>query len=208
MRSVTLLGGLALAAKSGNPYFYLQEGAEKCFSETLGVKTPLVVAYSTDVDSTGIDCQIAIRSPQGVVVALRSVVPTEPKGSLAVVGDEPGAYWICASCRNSHWMGSSSVKWNMHVDFPDSAISQPENIAKGSTMKNINTNLLKSQNHIERIVTYEYYQRSSDKGMHQVISGLRKTILLSNIFVTAAVTGGVLYGSRYLLSFFKRAKVV
>lgn len=98
-----LLSLTGLAATVGRPYFYMQEGSEKCFEQNVPVpKSPLVVAYQTDTHVVGLDCQLSVRNPEGNILALRSVVPSEPRGTVAAVAEAPGVYWVCVSCKNSH----------------------------------------------------------------------------------------------------------
>lgn len=100
------------------------------------------------------------------------------------------------------------MKWTLHVDFMDSGVAQTDGIAKGSTMKKMHGTLNLCQHLIERLVTYEHYQRTSERTMNSSIEGLRKLIIASNVFVTLVVISGLAYSSRLLLRFFKRQKVV
>ncbi|KAH8582440.1 transmembrane [Cryptosporidium sp. chipmunk genotype I] len=96
-------------------YFYVQEGAEKCFIQEVPKSIPIHVKYE-NVNNLGIDCAVIFKNPDNIEVFSKHVNENEHKGSAAYLPELDGDHKVCIRCESSNWFKSEQMKWILSID--------------------------------------------------------------------------------------------
>merc|ERR1719160_536224 len=115
-------------------YFYVHEGAEKCFLETVAEHQVLTVKYKT-LDNPGVTCDLVFKDPRKTQVFSKRIDPhVDPAGKTAYMTQRRGEHRICIVCKGSKWFTTTAVKWELSVDVGDT-----EFVTNPATTKDLNS---------------------------------------------------------------------
>lgn len=186
-------------------YFYVKEGAEKCFVESVAQNVVLTTAY----DNFGLQdviCFINIKNNNGKTLFSHDTSKLS-KGKVSYLSTYDGLYYICISCPSTNWFKSSTIKWNLSVEVGGSDIDL-KNVAKKSELGetlNVLSNLKKKfksmkfqQTYQKKLATdmYEYNETVYDKMLY---------CCLIEIFLLIFIT---IYSIIHLKHYFKSQKLM
>lgn len=120
------LGILTLLRTVNAAYFYVHEGAERCFVETVAEHQVLTVKYKT-LDNPGVTCDLVFKDPRKTHVFSKRIDPhVDASGKAAYMTQKRGEHQICVVCKGSRWFTTQALKWEVSVDVGDTEfISSP-----------------------------------------------------------------------------------
>ncbi len=110
---------LACARGGSALYFYVTEGAERCFIEEVPAETLIVGTYaSPDVvpwggaGFSGVGLTLAVHDPARNAVLTKAL---EPAGRFALTSAVGGEYTLCFATNTSRWQAGGSKKYRLDL---------------------------------------------------------------------------------------------
>ncbi|CEL93828.1 unnamed protein product [Vitrella brassicaformis CCMP3155] len=187
-------------------YFYVSEGAEKCFLENVPANQVITTTYSNP-DNPGVSCSIVFKDPRGRQVFSKEVLAAEPKGKVAHLTTQNGEYKVCIKCQSSKWFSTSLLKWTFSIELGDSDIN-PEEVAKKDHLNTIQMSVKKLVDRAEAVSAendYEKLQEEEFAYASEVIGSRVMWFSAAQVILTVTCTVLQIY---HLTRFFQTQKII
>ncbi|SBT71610.1 transmembrane emp24 domain-containing protein, putative [Plasmodium malariae] len=171
-------------------YFFVKEGVEKCFVESV-VK---------------LKCLINFKDREGRVLNSHEASQVS-KGKVSFLTKKNGLYYICISCPASNWFKSTSIKWSLSIDVGGSDIDL-QNVAKKSELSetlNILLNLKKRFSSMKLEQTYQKQMATNLYEHNQAVHNQMFYFYIIEIVILVAIT---IYSIMHLKQYFKAQKLM
>ncbi|SCN44651.1 transmembrane emp24 domain-containing protein, putative [Plasmodium malariae] len=186
-------------------YFFVKEGVEKCFVESV-VSNVVITATYDNYGLKELKCLINFKDREGRVLNSHEASQVS-KGKVSFLTKKNGLYYICISCPASNWFKSTSIKWSLSIDVGGSDIDL-QNVAKKSELSetlNILLNLKKRFSSMKLEQTYQKQMATNLYEHNQAVHNQMFYFYIIEIVILVAIT---IYSIMHLKQYFKAQKLM
>mmetsp|Transcript_39044 Transcript_39044/g.71093 ORF Transcript_39044/g.71093 Transcript_39044/m.71093 type:complete len:243 (+) Transcript_39044:92-820(+) len=119
---------LLFAARANGAHFLVQEGVDKCFTESLLTHQVLRASYKlldkemleastgeAGDDTAEAECKILVQDPERTVRKEHAVLLEKPSGDLVFTASTEGVHSVCLRCKHEGWTGQD-IRWSIAFD--------------------------------------------------------------------------------------------
>ncbi|KEG03731.1 transmembrane emp24 domain-containing protein, putative [Plasmodium vinckei vinckei] len=210
MKGIILIGYLLLIACLNyfyvqGAYFYVKEGVEKCFVETV-TKNVIIVASYDNYGSKELKCLINVKNKNGHVLYTHDASQMI-RGKISYMAKTSGLHYICILCPSNNWFKDTSVKWTMSIEVGGSDIDFNET-AKKSELSKTSSTLQSLKRKFHSMKSHQTHQKLIADNMHEHNKNVHKNMIycyIIEIIILIAITG---YSIMHLKNYFKANKLM
>lgn len=189
----------------GKAFFYVAEGASKCFYENIPQGLPMTVQYESQ-DNPGVTCSLTIQDSEKREVAKKEVERTKPNGKLVHLSQKSGEHSICVACPSSKWFGSAMIKWSIAVDLGDTEIDLSA-AAKGHAMES-NERLIRTlTQRIQYLHAENAYHEEEEAKLQQDTERVGVQFALCSLLQMFVMAASTVFAVSHLSRHFKAQKL-
>eukprot|EP01070_Trichotokara_eunicae_P008514 Trichotokara_eunicae@DN5790_c0_g1_i2.p1 len=189
------------------PYIVLQEGAEKCFTETVPSGLAIKATY-THIDNPGIACSIIFKNPKGRMVYSHAVGTKDSKGHVSYTATEEGTHSVCINCPSSQWFTSANLKWFVTVEVADDYIGRFNDVVKKEDISGLQQEVRIVLSKLDTVAAENEYEKKQEEYFRNSSESVNTAIVTMagfNIFVVVLVSVFSLWSLR---SYFRVQKLI
>ncbi|SBT36020.1 transmembrane emp24 domain-containing protein, putative [Plasmodium ovale wallikeri] len=186
-------------------YFYVKEGVEKCFVESVANNVVITSTYD-NYGLTELKCLINIKDPSGRVVHSHDTSQVR-KGKVSYLAKKDGLYNICISCPSSNWFKSTSIKWSLSIEVGGSDIDL-ENVAKKSEISETLTILQNLKKKFNSMKLQQIYQKQMASNLYDHNKSVHNKMFYCYIVEIIILVVITVYSIVHLKHYFKAQKLM
>lgn len=188
-------------------YFYVHEGQDKCFVESVPVGVPLTVSYR-NTDNPGVPCNIIYKDPQNRPVYSREVPPAETEGKVSYMTTTTGEYKVCISCSaGTRWLGTNLLRWSVSIELGDTDINL-EDLAKREQVDSLQLKMQAIAGRLEAMQKENDYERAQEERHQKTCEDTNSRIVWFSVLQLLLLCGTTHISVFYLLRYFQSQKVI
>ncbi|CAD2110416.1 transmembrane emp24 domain-containing protein, putative [Plasmodium vinckei] len=210
MKGIILIGYLLLIACLNyfyvqGAYFYVKEGAEKCFVESVTKNVILVASYD-NYGTKELKCLINVKDKNGHVLYTHDASQLS-RGKISYMAKSSGPHYICILCPSNNWFKDTSVKWSLSIEVGGSDIDFNET-AKKSELSRTSSTLQSLKRKFNSMRSHQAHQKLIADDMHEHNKNVHKNMIycyIIEIIILIAITG---YSIMHLKNYFKANKLM
>lgn len=186
-------------------HFYVSEGSEKCFIESVPKGVTLTVLYE-NYDNPGITCSILYKDPSGRQVYAKEVSANAPKGKVTHLTGFAGDYKVCINCASFKWFATTLLKWSLSIELGEGEVNLQE-LAKKQDFTSVEYKLLNIKNKLEVIVAENDYEKEQELSFTKVTESINSKILWISVTQILLLVFTTLFTIFHLTRFFRSQKL-
>jgi len=186
-------------------YFYVPEGEEKCFIETLAEHQVLTAKFK-NIDNPGVPCSVLFKDSRKATVFSKMVDATERSGKVAYMTQTKGEHRICVACQGSKWFSKQPVKWELSVDVGDTDFtSNPATKGELNEISRLATAVLAR---IDAISAENEYERSTENEFRDISQTVNSRVVLFSVLIVIVEAALALWQITHLKAYFSAEKLI
>ncbi|EUD68392.1 hypothetical protein C922_01412 [Plasmodium inui San Antonio 1] len=187
-------------------YFYVKEGVDKCFVESVASNVVITSSY----DNFGLKGKDAfahnIKNQQGKVVYSHETSKIS-KGKVSYLTKKNGLYYICISCPSSNWFKSAAIKWSLSIEVGGSDMDI-ENVAKKSELSDTLAILLNLKKKFTSMKLQQMYQKQMATNLYEHNKSVHNKMFYCYIVEIIILVAITVYSIVHLKDYFKAQKLM
>ncbi|VUZ96363.1 transmembrane emp24 domain-containing protein, putative [Plasmodium vivax] len=186
-------------------YFYVKEGVDKCFVESVASNVVITSSY----DNFGLKelkCHINIKDQQGRVVYSHDTSAIS-KGKVSYLTKKNGLYYICISCPSSNWFKSTAIKWSLSIEIGGSDVDI-ENVAKKSELSETLSILLNLKKKFTSMKLQQIYQKQMATNLYEHNKSVHNKMFYCYILEIIILVAITVYSIVHLKNYFRAQKLM
>ncbi|KJP85338.1 hypothetical protein AK88_05042 [Plasmodium fragile] len=197
-------------------YFYVKEGLEKCFVESVASNVIITSSYDNfglqgkDAfaykASMQLKCLIIIKNQKGKVVYSHETSEIS-KGKVSYMTKKNGLYYICISCPSSSWFKSTAIKWSLSIEVGGSDVDI-ENVAKKSELSDTLSVLLNLKKKFTSMKLQQIYQKQMATNLYEHNKSVHNKMFYCYIVEIIILVAITVYSIVHLKHYFKAQKLM
>lgn len=212
-------GRLALAAAAACAprgaralYFYVSEGAERCFIEEVPAETLIVGTYSCpDVvpwggaGFTGVGVGLTVLDPARNAVLAKAL---EPAGRFALTTAGGGEYSLCFATNASRWQSGGGRRYRLDLSLAvgETGVDYAE-VAKREHLSELEVEMRRLNDKLKDLTKEQLYQRERELAFRATSESTAARVKWWSLFQTAAMLAAGLWQIYHLRTFLKSKKI-
>ena len=203
----------ALPGRAAALYFYVSEGADRCFIEEVPAETLIVGTYSApDIVPWGSPTWSGIGMTVAVLDPARNPVLTkvlEPTGRFALTSAAGGEYQVCFSTNTtSRWSASGAKKYrlDLKLDVGETGIDYTE-VAKREHLSELEVEMRRLNDKLKDLSKEQLYQRERELAFRATSESTAGRVKWFSIFQTLIMVTAGLWQIFHLRTFLKSKKI-
>ncbi|EDL43960.1 transmembrane protein [Plasmodium vivax India VII] len=215
-------------------YFYVKEGVDKCFVESVASNVVITSSYdnfglkgkdafahnaSTRIEAlrlkkkylpffliAELKCHINIKDQQGRVVYSHDTSAIS-KGKVSYLTKKNGLYYICISCPSSNWFKSTAIKWSLSIEVGGSDVDI-ENVAKKSELSETLSILLNLKKKFTSMKLQQIYQKQMATNLYEHNKSVHNKMFYCYILEIIILVAITVYSIVHLKNYFRAQKLM
>ncbi|GAW81288.1 transmembrane emp24 domain-containing protein [Plasmodium gonderi] len=201
-------------------YFYVKEGVEKCFVESVASNVVITSSYDNyglkgkDVFFfffcsyilTQLKCLINIKDQKGRVLYSHDTSQIS-KGKVSYLTKKNGMYYICISCPSSNWFKSTAIKWSLSIEVGGSDVDL-ENAAKKSELSETIATLVNLKKKFNSMKLQQIYQKQMATNLYEHNKSVQDKMFYCYIVEIIILVAVTIYSIVHLKNYFKAQKLM
>ncbi|SOS77199.1 transmembrane emp24 domain-containing protein, putative [Plasmodium sp. gorilla clade G1] len=207
VRAVVLLLFVLLLNSSNvkAAYFFVKEGVDKCFVESVANNVVITATYD-NYGLKDVKCLINIKDQQGKVLYSHDTSKIR-KGKISYLSTKDGLYHICISCPSTNWFKSTAIKWSLSIEVGGSDID-PENLAKKSELSETLTILNNLKKKFNSMKLQQIYQKEMASNLYEYNKSVHNKMFYCYIVEIIILVVITVYSIIHLKNYFKAHKLM
>ncbi|XP_053990783.1 uncharacterized protein LOC128882944 [Hylaeus volcanicus] len=173
----------------GMPYFYAQEGKEKCFSAEVRTGMTVGITY-INYNNTGVECSVTLRDFKNKPLYIREVNLAKPQGKITYISKENGELKICVYCSHLPWHTIFMRKWTISIDTGELS-TKSNNLVDHQYLKTVEDTLEALHYQVDSIRAENIYQQKQEEKYRAIYAKVNSHIILFSaleVIIMATVT--------------------
>ncbi|GAB66796.1 transmembrane protein [Plasmodium cynomolgi strain B] len=198
-------------------YFYVKEGVDKCFVESVASNVVITSSYdnfglkgkdasSMRIEALELKCLINIKDQQGRVLYSHETSEIS-KGKVSYLTKKNGLYYICISCPSSNWFKSTAIKWSLSIEVGGSDVDI-ENVAKKSELSETLAVLLNLKKKFTSMKLQQIYQKQMATNLYEHNKSVHNKMFYCYILEIVILVVITVYSIVHLKNYFKAQKLM